>query len=44
MLSLPKEFEASDINYNFEPESWSIEKLIAMFSKVFLPRGKAKLP
>jgi hypothetical protein len=31
MSLLPKEFEASEINYNSQPESWGIEKLIAMF-------------
>jgi hypothetical protein len=30
MSSLPKEFEAFYINYNSQPESWGIEKLIAM--------------
>jgi hypothetical protein len=30
MSSLPKEFEAFEINYNCQPESWGIEKLIAM--------------
>jgi hypothetical protein len=30
MSSLPKEFEAFEINYNFQPESWRIEKLIVM--------------
>jgi hypothetical protein len=30
MSSLPKEFEAFEINYNFQPENWGIEKLIAM--------------
>jgi hypothetical protein len=30
MLSLPKESEAFEINYNSQPESWGIEKLIAM--------------
>jgi hypothetical protein len=30
MSSLPKEFEAFEINYNSQPESWGIEKLIAM--------------
>jgi hypothetical protein len=30
MLSLTKEFEAFEINYNSQPESWGIEKLIAM--------------
>jgi hypothetical protein len=29
MSSLPKEFEAFEINYNSQPESWGIEKLIA---------------
>jgi hypothetical protein len=30
MSSLPKEFEAFEINYNFQPKNWGIEKLIAM--------------
>jgi hypothetical protein len=30
MSSLPKEFEAFDINYNSQTENWGIEKLIAM--------------
>jgi hypothetical protein len=30
MSSLPKEFEAFEINYNSQPEIWGIEKLIAM--------------
>jgi hypothetical protein len=30
MSSLSKEFEAFEINYNSQPESWGIEKLIAM--------------
>jgi hypothetical protein len=30
MSSLPKEFEAFEINYNSQPENWEIEKLIAM--------------
>jgi hypothetical protein len=30
MASLPKEFKAFEINYNSQPKSWSIEKLIAM--------------
>jgi hypothetical protein len=30
MSSLPKEFETFEINYNFQPESWGIEKLIVM--------------
>jgi hypothetical protein len=30
MSSLPKEFEAFEINYNFQPENWGIKKLIAM--------------
>jgi hypothetical protein len=30
MSSLPKEFEAFEINYNSQAESWGIEKLIAM--------------
>jgi hypothetical protein len=30
MYSLPKEFEAFEINYNSHPESWGIEKLIAI--------------
>jgi hypothetical protein len=30
MSSLPKEFEAFEINYNSQPKSWGIEKLIAM--------------
>jgi hypothetical protein len=30
MSSLPKEFEALEINYNSRPENWGIEKLIAM--------------
>jgi hypothetical protein len=30
MSSLPKEFEAFEINYNSQPENWRIEKLIAM--------------
>jgi hypothetical protein len=30
MSSLPKEFEAFEINYNFQSESWRIEKLITM--------------
>jgi hypothetical protein len=30
MSSLPKEFEAFEINYKSYPESWGIEKLIAM--------------
>jgi hypothetical protein len=30
MSSLPKEFEAFEINYNFQPENWGIEKLITM--------------
>jgi hypothetical protein len=30
MSSLLNEFEAFEINYNFQPESWGIEKLIAM--------------
>jgi hypothetical protein len=30
MSSLPKEFEPFEINYNSQPESWRIEKLIAM--------------
>jgi hypothetical protein len=30
MSSLPKEFEAFEINYNSQPESWGIEKIIAM--------------
>jgi hypothetical protein len=30
MSSLPKEFEAFEINYNFQHENWGIEKLIAM--------------
>jgi hypothetical protein len=30
MSSLPKEFEAFEINYNSQPENWGIEKLIAM--------------
>jgi len=28
--SLPKEFEAFEINYNSQPDNWGIEKLIAM--------------
>jgi hypothetical protein len=28
--SLPKEFEAFEINYNSKPKNWGIEKLIAM--------------
>jgi hypothetical protein len=28
--SLPKEFEAFEINYNSQPENWGIKKLIAM--------------
>jgi hypothetical protein len=27
---MPKEFKAFEINYNSQPKSWSIEKLIAM--------------
>jgi hypothetical protein len=30
MSSLPKEFEAFEINYSSQPENWGIEKLIAM--------------
>jgi hypothetical protein len=30
MSSLPNEFEAFEINYNFRPQNWGIEKLIAM--------------
>jgi hypothetical protein len=30
MSSLPKEFEPFEINYNSQPESWGIEKVIAM--------------
>jgi hypothetical protein len=30
MSSLPKEFEAFEINYNSQPENWGIEKHIAM--------------
>jgi hypothetical protein len=30
MSSLPKEFDAFEINYNSQPENWRIEKLIAM--------------
>jgi hypothetical protein len=30
MSSLPKKFEAFEINYNSQPENWGIEKLIAM--------------
>jgi hypothetical protein len=30
MSSLPKEFESFEINYNSQPESWGIEKLIAI--------------
>jgi hypothetical protein len=30
MSSLPKEFESFEINYNSQPESWGIEKLIIM--------------
>jgi hypothetical protein len=30
MSSLPKEFDAFEINYNSQPENWGIEKLIAM--------------
>jgi hypothetical protein len=30
MSSLPKEFEAFEINYNSQAQSWRIEKLIAM--------------
>jgi hypothetical protein len=30
MSSLPKEFEPFEIDYNSQPESWGIEKLIAM--------------
>jgi hypothetical protein len=30
MTSPPKEFEAFEMNYNSQPESWGIEKLIAM--------------
>jgi hypothetical protein len=30
MSSLPKEFEIFEINYNSQPESWRIEKLIGM--------------
>jgi hypothetical protein len=30
MSSLPKKFEAFEINYNSQPESWRIEKLIVM--------------
>jgi hypothetical protein len=30
MSSLPKEFEAFEINYNSQPENWGIEKLIVM--------------
>jgi hypothetical protein len=30
MSSLPKEFEAFEINYNSQPENWEIKKLIAM--------------
>jgi hypothetical protein len=30
MSSLPKEFEAFEINYNSQPENWGIENLIAM--------------
>jgi hypothetical protein len=30
MSSLPKEFEAFEINYNSQPKNWGIEKLIAM--------------
>jgi hypothetical protein len=30
MSSLSKEFDAFEINYNSQPESWGIEKLITM--------------
>jgi hypothetical protein len=30
MSPLPKEFDAFEINYNSQPESWGIEKLIVM--------------
>jgi hypothetical protein len=30
MSSLPKDFEAFEINYNSQLENWGIEKLIAM--------------
>jgi hypothetical protein len=30
MSSLPKEFEAFEINYNSQHESWRIEELIIM--------------
>jgi hypothetical protein len=30
MSSLPKEFEAFEINYNSQPKNWRIEKLIAI--------------
>jgi hypothetical protein len=30
MSTLPKKFEAFEINYNSQPKSWGIEKLITM--------------
>jgi hypothetical protein len=39
MSSLPKEFEAFEIDYNSQPESWGIEKLIAICVQEESARG-----
>jgi hypothetical protein len=47
MSSLPKEFETFEINYNFQPKNWRIEKLIVMCvqeERIRLLLSRAKLP